>query len=276
LIGSPSGQGRSRFDAFVRLFDVEPGLLREADPASRDHLRQTVTAPSLFLQRGPWFDPPQLESGSYGYLILDGFLRRDTVAYERRSVELLGRGDLIRPWQRGDLGYVDYACEWHALTPCQLAVLDQQISEALGEISGVGPELAVRATQRARSLAIQSAVARLRGVSSRLLITLWHFAERWADPAETLVVVPTPLTHELLSDLVAAERASVSRALGSLVRAGAVSRRADGLWILHGTPPASLADLDLLQGREAEAMLRDLDPEAHDGPEAPSPPNPVS
>jgi CRP/FNR family cyclic AMP-dependent transcriptional regulator len=261
VVGSSPEQRRSRFGAFVRLFEIEPGLLRDIDPSRREKLRQTVTAPSLQLVRGPWFDPPQLRPGSYGYLILDGFLRRDVTVFGRRGLEVVGPGDLVRPWQQADLGDLGYAAKWSALTACQLAVLGPETASALGEIGGAGAELAARSVRRAHSLAIQAAVARIRGVSSRLLLTLWHLAERWADPTERLVVVPVPLTHELLADLVGAQRASVSRALGSLLRAGAVSRRGDGVWILHGAPPADLGDLELLQGKEAEAMLAGLDPD---------------
>ena len=54
------------------------------------------------------------------------------------------------------------------------------------------------------------------------------------------VVVPLPLSHQRLADLVGAQRQSVTTAMGGLTRAGAVSRRDDGHWVLHGEPPEEL------------------------------------
>jgi CRP-like cAMP-binding protein len=54
------------------------------------------------------------------------------------------------------------------------------------------------------------------------------------------VTVPLPLGHQRLADLVGATRPSVTTALGELSRDGAVSRRDDGTWLLHGSPPEKL------------------------------------
>jgi CRP/FNR family cyclic AMP-dependent transcriptional regulator len=53
-------------------------------------------------------------------------------------------------------------------------------------------------------------------------------------------VVPLPLGHQRLADLVGAQRPTVSTALGELSRAGALSRREDGNWLLLGAPPEQL------------------------------------
>jgi len=39
---------------------------------------------------------------------------------------------------------------------------------------------------------------------------------------------------------VGAHRPSVTSALGELTRGGAISRRDDGAWVLHGAPPEAL------------------------------------
>jgi hypothetical protein len=54
------------------------------------------------------------------------------------------------------------------------------------------------------------------------------------------IVVPLPLGHQRLADLVGAHRPSVTTAMGGLARAGAVSRRSSGDWVLHGDPPEEL------------------------------------
>jgi hypothetical protein len=49
------------------------------------------------------------------------------------------------------------------------------------------------------------------------------------------------MTHDLLSDLVAAHRPSVTVALNSLHKAGLADRR-DHHWLLHGEPPGDLEE----------------------------------
>jgi hypothetical protein len=53
-------------------------------------------------------------------------------------------------------------------------------------------------------------------------------------------VVPLPLGHQRLADLVGAHRPSVTTAMGELARAGALSRRENGDWVLLGQPPEEL------------------------------------
>ena len=69
---------------------------------------------------------------------------------------------------------------------------------------------------------------------------MWHLAERWGRVTPAGIFVPLPLGHQRLADLVGAHRPSVTSALGELTRGGAISRRDDGVWVLHGAPPEAL------------------------------------
>jgi CRP/FNR family cyclic AMP-dependent transcriptional regulator len=68
----------------------------------------------------------------------------------------------------------------------------------------------------------------------RLVLFLWHLAARWGRVEPTGIRLMLPLTHRLLGQLVAAERPSISHALGRLADAGLVSGTA-GDWHLHGS-----------------------------------------
>jgi CRP/FNR family transcriptional regulator len=72
------------------------------------------------------------------------------------------------------------------------------------------------------------------------LLTLWHLAERWGRVGRDGIVVPLPLGHQRLADIVGAHRPSVTKAMGALADAGKVSRRDGGDWVLHGEPPDKL------------------------------------
>jgi CRP-like cAMP-binding protein len=84
------------------------------------------------------------------------------------------------------------------------------------------------------------AIAHHQRVEDRLLLTLWHLAERWGKVTPDGIVLPLPLSHQRLAHIVGAHRPSVTTAMGALDKAGRVSRRDDGSWLLHGDPPEKL------------------------------------
>ena len=74
----------------------------------------------------------------------------------------------------------------------------------------LGVELFNRGTRRAHHLAVALAISHHQRVDDRLLLTLWHLAERWGRVTPTGIVVPLPLGHQRLADLVGAHRPSVT------------------------------------------------------------------
>ena len=126
------------------------------------------------------------------------------------------------------------------LEPTRLAVLDQGLVTRMSPWPQLGVELFARGTRRAHALAVTLAIAHHQRVDDRLLLTLWHLADRWGRVRPDGIAVPLPLSHQRLADLVGAHRPSVTTAMGELARGGAVSRRGDGIWMLHGAPPDKL------------------------------------
>jgi CRP/FNR family cyclic AMP-dependent transcriptional regulator len=96
---------------------------------------------------------------------------------------------------------------------------------------------------RARTLAFHLAVCHLVTVEERLLMILWHFAERWGRVTPRGVVLRLHLTHELLAGVVGARRPPVTTALSSLAQKGLVRRDQGGVWVLSGPPPETFAEL---------------------------------
>ncbi len=72
------------------------------------------------------------------------------------------------------------------------------------------------------------AIAHHQRVDDRLLLTLWHLAERWGRVRSDGIALPLPLSHQRLADLIGAHRPSVTTAIGDLSRAGALSRSETG------------------------------------------------
>jgi hypothetical protein len=77
-------------------------------------------------------------------------------------------------------------------------------------------------------------------VDVRLLLLFWYLAERWGRVGPDGVSVPISVTHNMLGRLVRAQRPSVTANLRRLARRGMLTRRENGVWMLHGNPAAQL------------------------------------
>ncbi|HEY7266710.1 MAG TPA: helix-turn-helix domain-containing protein [Solirubrobacterales bacterium] len=221
----------------TRLLEADPDLARNLSPDVVAAVSPHLVADVLELPAGDWL-PERAEPhpGHLGYLVLDGLILRRTEINNARSGELISQGDLIRPWLEEPISFSNF--EWRIMEPARLAVLDRRVGVRLCTRPELSAALLDRLTLRTRSLAIHAATENMRGLEDRLLALFWHLAERWGRREDENVVVPIRLTHETLSLLVGARRPSVTTALGALADAGALERREDGDWILHGLPPA--------------------------------------
>ena len=188
----------------------------------------------LKLKRGPWEPEVREPSADHlGFLMLDGLLgRRVTVPERGRSLELLGQGDLFRPWQ--DQAASFERLSWTVIEPAAIAVLDEPLAARAREIPQLLEELTERALRRSRRLAVSAAIANTVGVEERLLLSLWQLTELWGRKASEGAVLPFRLSHQTLADIVGARRPTVTLALRNLTQRGKLRRSESGQWILIG------------------------------------------
>jgi CRP/FNR family transcriptional regulator, cyclic AMP receptor protein len=227
----------------IAIVEADPDLGELLDPGDLERARREARARLQRLSVGEWDAAAALEHDRHhrGFLIVEGLLSRTVEVLGRRCCELLGHGDVMRPWQWDDEGsHVRAEVGWVVLERTQLAVLDHGLVRRMAPFPQLGVELFNRGTRRAHHLAVALAIAHHQRVDDRLLLTLWHLAERWGRVHTDGVVVPLPLSHQRLADLIGAHRPSVTTAMGELARAGTVSRRESGEWVLHGSPPEEL------------------------------------
>lgn len=222
----------------VRVFDHDPDLLAGLDPDTAQLLCRHAVVPGRRLACGSWSPPPEdgRSGGVLGLLVLDGLLSRSTCLYGRTTSELLGPGDLLQPWEPAGTELVEAESSWRVLQPTTLAILDARFSGLLCAYPSVMAALFARSTVRCRGLALHLAIVHIRRAETRLLTLLWYLAARWGRMTAQGVVLPLPLTHQLLSELACLRRPTTSTALQRLVRAGEIARRADHGWLLLGEP----------------------------------------
>jgi hypothetical protein len=188
--------------------------------------------------------------GGIGLLVLGGLLIRHVGIEGRFGGELVGEGDLLRPWQPDNqTSLLPLETGWSVIHPARMAVLDQSFVQHLTSYPELASCFVARATQRARNLAVNMAIVHQARVDVRLRMLLWHLAGRWGRVRSEGTVVPLRLTHTVLSELVAARRPTVTSALSELSRKGLVRPFRDA-WLLYGDPPVELLHLDGPNERE--------------------------
>ena len=218
----------------VALLDADPDLAADLDAAESGTARACARVPVETLAVGPW-DPGSLGAcPAFGLIVLDGLLLREVTVETRVRAEPVGPGDVLRPWDEECLDALplDYACAWHVVAAARVAVLDDRMSGLLARWPQIGNALLRRTVQRSQRLGLQLAIDQVQGVDVRVRAMLWHLAERWGRVTPAGVVLPYPLTHEMLARLVGARRPSVTTALSALADAGEVQRIREGGWLL--------------------------------------------
>jgi CRP/FNR family transcriptional regulator, cyclic AMP receptor protein len=233
----PAG-GRSLPGRSLLSLDPELGqlLTPERRVAAEHELRARVTTFPI----GEWdgarladADPTHL-----GLLVTEGVLAREVMLADTVSTELLGPGDIVRPWHvGGPPQLLSVAIRWNALAEVRLALIDRRLAAALGGFPEIGAVIVDRMSERAQRLAITQAISQLNRVDRRLVALFWHLAERWGRVSRDGIAVPLALSHRLIGELVGARRPTVSTALAELTRTGQLVRRDDGTWLLTGDPP---------------------------------------
>jgi CRP/FNR family cyclic AMP-dependent transcriptional regulator len=223
----------------IHLLDADPELGRLLQGQRLIDARRDLLCRLHTLERGPW-DAERLRSAGpehVGLLLLEGVLAREIALEDNVSAELLGPGDIVRPWQAQAPSQLMRAeVRWTVVEEARFAILDRHFAVQLARYPEVNAMLIDRLTERAQRLAMMQAISQLNGVERRLLALFWHLSERWGRVVRDGVAVPVPLPHRVIAQLVGARRPTVSTALGTLAERGELLRRADGGWLLTGEP----------------------------------------
>lgn len=247
---------RRKPGSFRCLLDLDADLADELELDLRRPARAAATTLTFELGTGP------VGLGEYfaavgtgpGLLLLDGVLALHVRVDDRVCAELLGAGDLLQPTAGPGEELLSCDLAWRALSPVSFAVLDDAFAKRVRFWPQLTHGLLRRAGRRMINLNLQRAIAAQPRLEVRLALLLWHLASRWGKVERGGIRLPLPLTHQLLGQLVAAERPSVSHALARLANSGLVTGQGDE-WHLHGSLedqlPTMIADTN---GRAAQIV----------------------
>ncbi|MGI8505253.1 MAG: Crp/Fnr family transcriptional regulator [Solirubrobacteraceae bacterium] len=230
----------------VSILDRDPDLAEDLSDEELAIARQDIVADVESYPRGPWavgpddFDPV----ANLGLLLIDGLLARHVTVADHIGAELLGPGDVLQPWLRiGPEPSVATEVDWEVVEPVRMAVLDRAFCARVTRWPEILAAISRRSMLRSHWLAFHLAVCQLRRVDERLLLVLWHFADRWGTVTPDGVRLDFRLTHDLLAAVVGARRPAVSLAARRLTDEGKLRSRPRSRWLLLGRPPEELRKL---------------------------------
>lgn len=222
----------------------DPELADAVAPSHRERAIEECIAAAVQLPRGDWrgMQSDALADG-IGLLVLRGLLIRQVGVGGGFGAELLGDGDLLRPWPGEDASAaLEHTTGWRVLEPTRVAVLDRRTAARFARYPDLTGRLVSRALERAWNLVVNMAIVQQARVHVRLHMLLWHLANRWGYVTPEGVVLPLRLTHSVLAELVAARRPTVSTMLTKLSEEELVVPQDRG-WLLRGSPPGELLEL---------------------------------
>ena len=228
--------------SLASVLDLDPDLGEHLGAERVAVAQRELRAEAVDVPVGPW-DPGALGArvrDGLGLLVLEGVLVRRLGTARRAGAELLGPGDLLRPWD-GEVpsSTLPLTNAWRILEPTRVALLDERFMRRAAPYPEVAATLLGRSVARSRHLLAHLAIAHHPRVDERLLMALWCLADRWGRVTRDGVFLPLRLTHELLADLIAVQRPSVTLSLQQLERQGHLTRD-DGRLVLLGSSPADL------------------------------------
>jgi hypothetical protein len=227
----------------VRLPDADPELFARLPPDGLSDARARAVAPTLRLDVGRWRAPTELRArdSALGLLVIEGLILRTVRVAQHDRSEIIGPGDIVRPWQHDeDLSSVPVNARWDVVARARMAVLDARMLAFVSRWPQMTLSLFERTVRRAHWLTLQLAIADVRRVDERLLLFFWHLADRWGRVNVDGVHVPLPVTHDVLAQLVCAQRPTVTSALKRLSEQELIHRRRDKTWLLAPAQSPSL------------------------------------
>ena len=230
----------------ARVADVDRGLVAGVASDLQAAARAQLVARVLHQRSGDW-DPlagalPGHFDGWLGLLVLDGLLVRSVEIDGLGCCEILGPGDLLRPWDEdGHEATLHSRSAWRVVEPARVAVLDAAFARRACRWPAVVGEIVHRSLMRSRSLSVLLAATQARRADVRLRTLFWHLADRWGRVTTDGVRLELPLTHSVIAQLTGLRRPTVSLTLAKLERAGEIVRVSRAEWLIRRSTPGELA-----------------------------------
>ena len=245
--------------AVVRVLDLDPDLGWGLGEQEWDTARRACRGKLVRVGPGAWSVPAaaHVRDDLVGFLIVGGLLCREIALRERHLFELLGPGDVVQPPEVAGAPRLGGPIGLTALRETVLIELGISFIRASARWPVLLATWARRLEVQRQHAAVQGLIAHLPREEHRLLLMLWHLADRWGRVTPAGTVLPLPLTHDLLGYLTAAQRPTATIAVSALESNGTIQRLHDGSWLLTAAAE-HMVDEIALPGKRTRAIGESL------------------
>jgi CRP/FNR family transcriptional regulator, cyclic AMP receptor protein len=250
----------------VALLQVDAGLRAAVPEPERPLAERALLVPCHELGPGRWpTESLSADGGTVGALIVRGLGTREITIAGRRSAELLGPGDVFHPWSSAN-PVVPVTSRWASCSGVLIALLDGRFVGAARRWPQLFAVVHERLAEQLERATLRAAIMALPRVEQRILGMFWHLAERWGTVRSDGVVVELAITHQLIGQLIGAQRPTVSLALQALAGEGLLQRTSHGTWMLRHDSREALPDVRPIGTIHAAAVDEHRDRDESDGP----------
>ncbi|HWF53624.1 MAG TPA: hypothetical protein VG223_03310 [Solirubrobacteraceae bacterium] len=239
------------------LLDFDPDLGASIERVEWPRARAAFTGELITVPAGAW--SPIAGRDSLGFLIIDGVVCRELSLVDRRSLELLGGGDVVQAPSALGWPQLSEGTMLTAIIDAVVFELGPTFARAAARWPGVLAAVMRRIDAQRERLAIQGLVAHVPRAEHRLLLALWHLAARWGRVTAEGTVIPLALSHDLIGQLIAARRSTATLAISRAEQDGLLARRSDGTWLLTAEAEqqaSSLASARAVRSNAQMLMIR--------------------
>ncbi len=216
--------------AIGSLLDLDRELAGGIRPDDWKRARQVFRGAFVHVPAGTFQPSPSGES--LGWLIVSGTLCREVSLIDRRSLELLGHGDIVTPPDDTSWPQLGGGTSLTAVTDTLLFSFGPAFAAGVARWPSVLARVLARIDAQRERLAVQGLIVHIPRAEHRLLLAMWHLAVHWGRVTAEGTVLPLHLSHALIGQLIATRRSTATLAIRRGEHEGWLTRRADGTWLL--------------------------------------------
>jgi CRP/FNR family transcriptional regulator, cyclic AMP receptor protein len=216
----------------IDLVDAWPEIAGSVPSADLALARRALVARVIAAQDEDLFELLGTRApGGLTFLVVEGVVMKVTSFAGRSALELLGPGDLLAPPLTAARQVESPAVSrYMAHGLASVAVLDDRFRRAARRWPGLLDCLHECLGRQAHRASRHLAILHVPRVEDRIVALFVDLAERFGRMTPDGIVIDLALTHQVIGDLVASRRPTVSLALQTLAADGVVDRLDDGRW----------------------------------------------
>jgi CRP/FNR family cyclic AMP-dependent transcriptional regulator len=218
----------------ILLPEMLPEIAARIPPGDHELAHQVLSVPALRATNGPLDDVLATTPTAFDFIIVDGIVLKQTSYAGRQALELQGPGDVLAPPLTPSRQIESPAVSsYHAHGEVLLAVLEERFRMAARRWPGLSDVLHDHLARQTHRASMHLARLHLSRAEDRILTLFSDLAERFGRVTPDGIVIDIDLTHDLIGQMIASRRPTVSLALEQLSHARQLTRSAGGQWNLN-------------------------------------------